>query len=382
MFLPVLRRDCAVGPQGFVSAVVGPMLVVGLVTAIAALVYQDATMTEIVLLFGINAIMVVGFQVFAGNTGLVSFGHISFMAIGAYATAIVSMDPFDKSIVLKNLPRFLFNLHLSVIPSLLIGGVVAAVFALATGVALMRLSGAAASIATLGLLVITTNVLSQASEFTHGPESLFGVPQDANFGWVFGTLAVAVLVSGLFKWSHAGLQARANRDDVIAGESVGIGSLRARLIPFTLSAFLTGIAGGLYAMLLTAFSPASFAIPLVVVVLTMAIVGGINSITGAVIGAALVTVLNELMRRVENGVTVLGVHLSAPTGISAAVLGVALILTLRWRPEGLMSAYELQFDRRKPATEEPASEGAEIEPATPARPETLSKGDTHASQRV
>jgi branched-chain amino acid transport system permease protein len=203
------------------------------------------------------------------------------------------------------------------------------------------------------------------------------VPQDANFGWVFGTLGVAVLVSGLFKWSRAGLQARANRDDLIAGESVGIASLRARLVPFVLSAFLTGVAGGLYAMLLTAFSPASFAIPLVVVVLTMAIVGGVNSITGAVVGAALVTVLNEAMRRVENGTHVLGVHLSAPTGISAAVLGVALILTLRWRPEGLMSAFELQFDRRKPAAGEPAADAT-----TTAQPETFSKGDSHASQRV
>lgn len=377
MFLPVLRRDAAPGGPGFIGAVVGPMLVVAFVTGIAALVYQDATMTEIVLLFGINAIMVVGFQIFAGSTGLVSFGHIAFMAIGAYATAIVSMDPFDKSIVLKDLPKFLFNLHLSVIPSLLIGGAVAAVFALVTGVALMRLSGAAASIATLGLLVITTNVLSQASKFTHGPQSLFGVPQDANFGWVFGALGAAVLVSGLFKWSRAGLHARASRDDLIAGESVGIASLRARLIPFVLSAFVTGVAGGLYAMLLTAFSPASFAIPLVVVVLTMAIVGGVNSITGAVVGAALVTLLNEFMRRVENGTHVLGVHLSAPTGISAAVLGVALILTLRWRPEGLMSAFELQFDRRGPAAEEPATDAT-----TPTQSETFSKGDSHASQRV
>jgi hypothetical protein len=88
------------------------------------------------------------------------------------------------------------------------------------------------------------------------------------------------------------------------------------------------------------------------------------------------------MRRVENGVNVLGVHLSAPTGISAAVLGVALILTLRWRPEGLMSAYELQFDRPKPAPEEPAPDEPAVEPATPATPDTLPKGDTHASQRV
>ena len=124
-------------------------------------------MTEIVLLFGINAIMVVGFQIFAGSTGLVSFGHIAFMAIGAYATAIVSIDPFDKSIRASRTCRSSsLDLQLSVVPSLLIGGAAAAVFALVTGVALMRLSGAAASIATLGLLVITANVLSQASKFT------------------------------------------------------------------------------------------------------------------------------------------------------------------------------------------------------------------------
>jgi hypothetical protein len=96
-----------------------------------------------------------------------------------------------------------------------------------------------------------------------------------------------------------------------------------------------------------------------------------------VVGAALVTVLNEFMRRVENGTNVLGVHLSAPTGISAAVLGVALILTLRWRPEGLMSAFELQIDRRKAATEETVADAT-----TAAQPETFSKGDSHASQRV
>ena len=88
-------------------------------------------------------------------------------------------------------------------------------------------------------------------------------------------------------------------------------------------------------MLLTAFSPASFTISLAVVVLTMAIIGGVNSITGALVGAALITVLNEVLRRVEDGVDVAGLHIKAATGISAAVLGIALILTLRLRPAGL-----------------------------------------------
>jgi branched-chain amino acid transport system permease protein len=378
MIRPVFRRDASPGLHGFVGAVVGPLGIVALVTGVAALVYQNNTMTDIVLLFGINAVMVVGFQVFVGNTGLVSFGHLAFMAIGAYGTAIVSMDKVDKSIALAHLPTFLAKLHFGVIPSLMVGGTAAAVLALITGVALMRLSGAAASIATLGLLVITVNVLSQANSLTNGPQSLFGVPDRTNFGWVFGSLAVAVLISGLFKWSRAGLRARANRDDVMAAESVGVPGLRARLVPFVLSAFLTGVGGGLYAMLLTAFSPASFALPLAVVVLTMAIIGGINSITGAVTGAAFVTVLNELLRRVENGVTVFGLHINAATGISSAVLGVALILMLRWRPEGILSAYELQLE--EPA-DRPAHVPEELDAPAP-KGSAAPTGGTHASQRI
>jgi len=357
-----LRRDHVPGVRGFAGAVAGPLLAVGIVTALAAVVYADETMTEVVLLFGINAIMVVGFQVFVGNTGLVSFGHVAFMAIGAYAAGIASIPLIDKELFLPDLPGFLADVELGVVPALLVGGTAAALLALVTGVALMRLNGAAASIATLGLLVITVNVLSQASSITKGPRSLFGVPDHANFFWVFTWLAVAVLISATFKWSRAGLRARANRDDSIAAESAGIPSLAARLLPFVLSAFLTGIGGGLYAMLLTAFSPASFAIPLVVIVLTMAIVGGINSITGALAGAAVVTVVNELLRRVENGVDVFGLHLKTATGMSAAVLGIALILMLRWRPEGLLSAFELQLetraDRSQQAAQSPVVEEA------------------------
>lgn len=343
MIRPALRRDRLPGLSGRVDAVLGPLVVVGVVIGLAAIVYQGRSMTEIILLFGINAIMVVGFQVFVGNTGLVSFGHIAFMALGAYGAAIVSIDPADKAYLLPDLPGFLEHHKLGIVPALLVGGCVAAVFALLTGVALMRLSGAAASIATLGLLAITVNVLAQATRFTHGPRALFGVPQYANFGWVFGALAAVVLVSGLFKWSPAGLRARANRDDLIAAEASGVGSLLSRLIPFVLSAFITGIGGGLYGMLITAFSPASFTLALAVVVLTMAIIGGVNSITGALVGASLVTALNEVLRRIENGVDVAGLHIKAPTGMSAAVLGVALIVMLRLRPAGWLSSYEFQL---------------------------------------
>jgi branched-chain amino acid transport system permease protein len=361
------QRDRLPGATGFLGTLLGPLLVVGLVTLIAALVYADQTMTEIVLLFGINAVMVVGFQVFVGNTGIVSFGHIAFMAVGAYAAGILAIPIEDKEVFLPDLPGFLANVELGMLLALIAGGLAAALLALIAGAALMRLSGAAASIATLGLLVIVTNVLRQATPITRGPQALFGVPDRTTFGWVFGSLAVVVLLAVAFKFSRAGLRVRATRDDPVAAESAGIGILKPRMQAFVLSAFITGVGGGLYAMLLTAFSPQSFFLAQLVVVITMAIIGGINSVTGAVMGAALVTVLNELLRRLENGFSLGGVDVDPAKGIASAVFGVLLIAMLRWRPAGLTDAYEAQVglgrsrrDERPEAEQDGAARDASV----------------------
>ncbi len=341
-----LNRDRAPGVMGLIGSLVGPLLVAALVTSIAALAFSFASVDQIVLLFGINAILVVGFQVFVGGTGIVSFGHVAFMAIGAYVGGVLAIPVTDKATILPDLPDFLAGVELSMPLALLCAGLAAAAVALVTGFALMRLSGAAASIATLGLLIIVGNVLSQSGSLTRGPQSLYGVPENTNFGWVFGMLFLVVGLSTLYKWSPYGLRARAARDDALAAESSGVSVLRSRLVAFTLSAFITGIGGALYAQLLTAFSPASFYIPQLVVVITMAIIGGIHSITGALAGATVITVLNELMRQVESGTSIFGTSMQLPSGISFAILGVALILILRWRPAGLLGSLEVEVGAR------------------------------------
>ncbi|MBX6166968.1 MAG: branched-chain amino acid ABC transporter permease [Thermobispora bispora] len=345
MKLPLtLRRDHLFGTMGRLGAIAGPLLAAGLVTVVGAVLSLDPTMSEIVLLFGINAILVVGFQVFVGNTGIVSFGHVAFMALGAYAGGVAAIPATDKELILPDLPEGLAGVEVGFVPALLLGGTVAAVVAFVTGLALLRLSGAAASIATLGLLVIVNNVLAQATPLTRGPQALFGVPENTTFAGVFGSLAVVVCLSAWFKWSRAGLRARAVRDQPTAAESSGVPTLRPRLWAFVLSAFVTGVAGALYAQLLTAFSPASFYIPQLVLVIAMAIVGGVGSISGALTGAAVITVLNEILRRVENGMSIGGLDIHAATGISSAVLGIALIIMLRWRPHGLFGSLEMQVE--------------------------------------
>ncbi len=365
-----------------IVGIAGPVAMAGLATLLAGIV-QIATHgsnSDIVLLFGINAIMVVGLQLFIGNTGIVSFGHVAFMGLGAYAAGIVSVPSTLKTIVLPSLPHALATTELGMLPSLLVGGVVAAVFAAVFGVALMRLSGAAASIATLGLLVIVNNILSNASEFTRGPQAFFGVTQTTNFAWVFLSLIVVVAISAAFKWSPAGLRARAVRDAPSAAEASGVRRVSSRLWPFILSAFITGIGGALYAHYLTSFSPNGFYVAQIVGILAMAIIGGLNSISGALTGAVLISLLNEGLRRLEGGVTIGSLHIGPAVGISQAVLGVILILVLRWRSGGLLESLELEVDPRPPRlrgtpserAREPASPGYGVEEASATSPETQS----------
>jgi len=363
-----LHRDRPAGAAGLLVGLLGPLLLAALITGLAELVQTmtQGTISDIVLVFGINAIMVVGFQAFVGNTGIVSFGHVAFMALGAYAAGILSVPITLRAIELPALPAVLAQTELDVPLTLLLGGTAAALGALVAGIAILRLSGAAASIATLGLLVIVNNLLVQAHSITRGPQSLYGVAQSTTDGWVFGSLIVVVALSALLKWSSWGLRARAIRDDPVAAEASGVRRLPARLIPFMFSAFVTGVGGALYAQDLTAFSPDSFFVPQIVGVLVMAIIGGLGSISGALVGASAISILTEMLRRLESGVGLGPLNVQAPTGISELILGLLLIATLRWRPEGILGPLELEVDPR-------ALFGAGSR--TSARPEQPATGD-------
>lgn len=343
-----LHRDRPTGTASLFVGLVGPLVVAALITALAEVVQTvtGGSISDIVLLFGINAVMTVGFQSFVGNTGIVSFGHVAFMGLGAYAAGVLSVPVALKAVELPLLPGYLATTSFDIPVTLVAAGICAAVVALVAGAAILRLSGAAASIATLGLLVIVNNVLVQAHAITRGPQSLYGVPQSTTDFWVFGSLITVVVFSALLKWSRWGLRARSVRDDPIAAEATGVRRLPARLIPFAFSAFITGIGGALYAQDLTAFSPDSFFVPQIVGVLVMAIIGGLGSISGALVGASLISLLAELLRHVESGLVIGPMHVQAPTGISQAVLGVLLIATLRWHPEGILGAQELEIDPR------------------------------------
>ncbi len=341
-----LTEDRDLNPSGtsrVLAGVVSIPVLLGLI--VAAWVRGNSGPRDILLGFGISAVMAVGYQVFVGATGIVSFGHVAFAGIGAYVAGVLTVPVDLKSTILPHLPAWLAQREVGLIPSLLLAALVAAVVALVTGVVVLRLSGTAGGIATLAILVITNEVLRNAETYTRGTQTFFGVPARADVRGVFGTLCVVVAIAVAFKLSRAGLKARAVRDDPLAAETSGISVVRTRLAPWILSAAITGAGGALWAQQLTAFSPKTFYIGASVPIIVMVVLGGVNSVTGAITGAVVVTLLQEFLRRVEAG-SLFGLAVPSVNGVAQLALGVVLIALLSRRTRGLMGGLELEFRRK------------------------------------
>ena len=329
------------------TALGGTTVVVAVSIVVLAWVWATGGRSDSLLInVGITAVMVIGYQVFVGNTGIVSFGHPAFVGIGAYVGGLVAVPPGIKSAILPDLPGWLMNVSFGFYPSIFVGGAAAGLAALVVGPVVMRLSGATAGIMTFGLLVITNEVIRNLDQFTRGTQTFFGVPKASGLVEVYGLLCALTAVSLVYKFSKFGLRARAARDDPLAAETSGINVVRTRVGAWVLSASITGVAGVLLAHQLTAFSPQSFFITMVIPVMVMAVLGGTASIIGGVAGVAVISAWLEFMRGIEGG-SLLGLfEIPAVIGISQLTLGVGLILVLRLRPRGLFGSTEFAWRRR------------------------------------
>jgi branched-chain amino acid transport system permease protein len=291
----------------------------------------------------INLVVVVGLYTFTGLTGVFSFGHPAFMAIGAYMAGIVTVDPITKPFLLPRLPEFLANTNLDPVSATLLGGLVAAGFAAILAIPLMRLSGISASLVTLGVLFVTYTVARQWIAITNGTAGLSGIKPSLDVGTALLTALVVLAVAYVFQQSSIGLQLRASREDEIAAGSVGIAVARRRGIAFVLSAFITGMAGGMYAAFIGGLTPEAFFLPLAFLSIAMLVIGGRTSLAGAVVGTVVIAAVSELLRRIEAGVD--------RPGLSQVVLGLVMLLILVRRPDGITGGREIPWPGRRRGTE-------------------------------
>lgn len=289
----------------------------------------------------ISAILVVGLQMFMGNSGILSFAHIGFMGMGAYTSAVLSIPERMKGMALPDLYPVLVGVELSPLLSIAAGALVAALVAAVVSYPLMRLSDAAAVITSFALLVVLHTVLTHWSVVTNGPRTLFGVPEVTTL-WLATACAILALVLAIaFKESRIGLLLRASRDDEVAAAALGVNIPRLRWIGFVISALLAGLGGALWGHFVTSFSPRAFYLKETFLILSMLVIGGPNTVTGAVLGTIIVTAVFEALRSLEGALNEAAIFSGQVIGLTEIVLALAMIAVLSLRPGGLFPTREI-----------------------------------------
>lgn len=299
-------------------------IVVLIAAAVLAAGAIGSSSERILTVFFISLMGVAGIGIYTGNSGILSFGHVAFMGVGAYAASILTLPAPLKTATLPKLPDWLASTQLDLLPATMIAMLVTAVFALFVGWAISRLDGSAAVIATLGLLIIVHGVIIGWRDVTRGAQSFFGVPRETGVWTAAIGCIVALAAARIYRDSVSGLRLRAGREDPISAGAVGIRIRRERLIAWVLSAAVMAMAGALLAHFLGAFSAKKFYFPDTFLLLAMLIVGGMSTVTGAVTGAVVITLVTELLRRLEGGFSVFG--LDVPPILGTAQIGIGLII--------------------------------------------------------
>jgi branched-chain amino acid transport system permease protein len=322
----------------------GPVLAVAAVGVGATFVSRA---NEIYFLSALVSVaVVVATYVFIGNSGVLSFGQISFVAVGAFVAGVMTIPLESKTNVLPDLYPLLREHTIGNLASLLLAAAAGGVFALLVGLPLMRLSGLAAGIATFAVLEITHNVLREWTKIGPGATTLSLVPETT--GPLQATIGAIVVIVAAFVYqrSRFGRLLRASREDPAAARGVGVNVHRERLWAFGLSGALAGFAGGLLVHLLGSITTEQVYLELTFLSLAMLVIGGLTSLWGAVLGALVVSGLDSFLSEAEQGVKV-GVSLDLPDGTRLAILGSLMALMLILRPSGLTGGRELSLRRAR-----------------------------------
>lgn len=268
-------------------------------------------------LIAINAIIVLGLNLFIGYAGQISLGHAAFFGLGAYGSAIAT--------VTFEIPPW---------PAMLLVAIIVALVALLIGIPILRLSGHYLAMATLGLNFVVHTVLLQWDEVTGGPSGFSGIPY-LSFGnfqfddevrlhyllWGFTLVSLLLCLNLVRSGVGRGLSALAG--DEVAAEALGVNTRNSKIKIFVLSAVFASIAGSLFAHCYSFVSPDSFGIFTSADLVIMVVIGGMGSIWGSLFGAALITLLPEWMDMFET--------------YKDFVHGGILVLVLMFLPQGLIT---------------------------------------------
>ena len=265
---------------------------------------------------GINIILAVGLNLIVGFSGQFSLGHAGFMAIGAYAAAIIG----SKS-----------PTYGAFFGAMLIGALLSGAVALLVGIPTLRLKGDYLAVATLGVSEIIRIFIINGGSLTNGAAGILGIPNFTTWQMVYFFVVITTIATLNFLRSPIGRSTLSVREDEIAAESVGVNTTKIKIIAFVFGAITASIAGSLQAGFIGSVVPKDYTFINSINVLIIVVFGGLGSITGAIVSAIVLGILNMLLQDVAS------VHM--------IIYALALVLVMIFRPGGLLGTWELSLSR-------------------------------------
>jgi len=288
----------------------------GLITLLASAGVLNDFYLQILQQIGINIILAVGLNLIVGFSGQFSLGHAGFMAIGAYAAAIIG----SKS---ATYPAFF--------AAMVLGAVIAGTVALIVGIPTLRLKGDYLAIATLGVSEIIRILIINGGDLTNGAAGILGIPAFTNWQMVYFFVVITTILTINFLRSPIGRATLSVREDEIAAESVGVNTTKIKVVAFVFGAITASIAGSLQAGFIGSVVPKDYTFINSINVLIIVVFGGLGSMTGTIVAAILLGILNMVLQNVAS--------------IRMIIYSLALILVMIFRPGGLLGTWELSLSR-------------------------------------
>ncbi len=301
---------------------------------------------RIINLCAIYIVLAVSLNLINGYIGMLSLGSAGFMAIGAYASALLTMSPQMKEMnfFLTPITPILASVQLPFVVALLIGGLLAAFTALLIGFPVLKLTDDYLAIATLGFGEIVRVVFTNLQSITNGPLGLKGLPSYTNVYWSWGWAVITVIVIGLLIKGSYGKSFKAIRENEIAAKAVGISAMNYKLLAFVISAFFTGIGGGLLAHLIGTIDPLMFRFILTFNIVLVVVLGGLGSISGSVIGSIIFVIALEGLRFLDAPVNLGFFTIPGVPGTRMVVFSAILLFIILFYRRGIMGRNELSWE--------------------------------------
>ncbi|VNM43718.1 branched-chain amino acid ABC transporter permease [Streptococcus pneumoniae] len=288
----------------------------GLISVLVSVGVLNLFYVQILQQIGINIILAVGLNLIVGFSGQFSLGHAGFMAIGAYAAAIIG----SKS-----------PTYGAFFGAMLVGALLSGAVALLVGIPTLRLKGDYLAVATLGVSEIIRIFIINGGSLTNGAAGILGIPNFTTWQMVYFFVVITTIVTLNFLRSPIGRSTLSVREDEIAAEAVGVNTTKIKIIAFVFGAITASIAGALQAGFIGSVVPKDYTFINSINVLIIVVFGGLGSITGAIVSAIVLGILNMLLQDVAS--------------VRMIIYALALVLVMIFRPGGLLGTWELSLSR-------------------------------------